>query len=169
MNSTTTSTTDAWIYVGNCPICQCGLRRVRACTGSHAQPGLHGYILCDDCETLWMEPDVQSKHVYPDSDSPCCPVCQQPLFGTQARWANEQDLWELGWHAHCTIEPIRKPVHDDDLLDPEDIAIDLDAPEPPPVHHHDGHGDHESPAEQLAEVQPQLDRQDESAEPKPGC
>ncbi len=160
---------DAWIYVGNCPICQCGLRRVRACTGSANNPSLHGYILCDDCETLWLEPDVHSPHQYPDSDVPACPVCQQPLFGPQARWATLQDVQTLGWQAQCIIEPVASSTSPEDLLDPDDLAIDLDSPEPPPVHHHDNHGNHELPAEQLAEVSSQLDRPDEAAEPKPGC
>ncbi len=166
MNSTNQ---DAWIYIGNCPVCQCGLRRVRACTGSHANPGLHGYVLCDDCETLWMEPDVHSPHHFPDSDSPKCPICSQPLFGSQARWATQADLMELDWLDQCTIEPFSRPAVDDDLLDPEDVAFDLDSPAPIPVHHHDAHGNHDSPADQLAEVTPQLDRSDERAEPKPGC
>lgn len=165
----TSSETEAWIYAGNCPICQCGLRRVRACTGRAHEAELHGYILCDDCETLWLEPDVNSPHSFPDSESPACPVCNQPLFGNQARWATPSDLDQLGWHNQCIVEPIQSSGQLEDLLDPADFAVDLDSPEPLPVHHHDLHGDHESPQDQLAEVTPQLDRSDEKSEPKPGC
>lgn len=160
---------EAWIYVGNCPICQCGLRRVRVCAGSHGAGQVHGYILCDDCETMWLEPDVHSPHSFPDSESPSCPVCGQPLFGAQARWATVNDLTELGWDKQCIVEPILPITHPVDLVEPDDLALDLDSPEPLPVHHHDLHGNHELPKDQLAEVTPQLDRLDETSEPKPGC
>lgn len=160
---------EAWIYAGNCPICGCGLRRLRACSGASATPGLHGYILCDDCETMWLEPDVRSPHSFPDAESPACPVCGQPLFGPQARWASLQDLYEIGWQDECVVEPMNRVEAGDDLLEPEDFAADLDAPEPIPVHHRDQHGNHDEPSKQIAEVMPQLDRGDEAAEPKPGC
>lgn len=165
----TSGETEAWIYVGNCPICQCGLRRVRACGGDGGNSSLHGYILCDDCETMWLEPDVNSPHSFPDSESPSCPVCGQPLFGSQARWASISELVEFGWQNQCIVEPTQSALHPDDLLDPDDLAVDLDSPEPLPVHHHDLHGNHEAPKDQLAEVIPQLDRVDEKSEPKPGC
>lgn len=94
-----------WIFVGNCPICQCGLRRVRACRGPDEMGPIHGYILCDDCETLWLQPDVSSAHAYPDVEAPACPVCRMPLYGAQARWASEKDLVELGWREQCVVEP----------------------------------------------------------------
>ena len=165
----TSGSTEAWIYVGNCPICQCGLRRVRACAGSGGKQKLHGYILCDDCETMWLEPDVHSPHSFPDSESPACPICNQPLFGDQARWASVEDLETLGWQNQCVVEPMQVATMPEDLLDPDDLALDLDSPEPLPVHHHDQHGNHEAPKDQLAEVTPQLDRSDENSEPKPGC
>lgn len=161
------SALDAWINVGNCPVCQCGLRRVRACMGSPEVPHLHGYILCDDCETLWLEPEQSSGQHLTQIESPACPVCRLPLYGPQSRWATEQDLLELGWREQCVIEPVRAAA-DDDLLEPEDIATDLDAPQPPVAHEHDP--DHDlSPAEQLADVTPQIDELDEASEPRPGC
>lgn len=165
------SPSDVWIYVSYCPICQCGLRRVRACTGTTENPHLHGYVLCDDCETVWLEPDVKSEHVYPDVESAACPICRQPLYGAQSRWATEQDIIALGWRDQCVVEPARLPNQkEEDLLEPEDIATDLDAPEPPEIHAHELHGHVASPAEELAEVTPQIDgSEDEAAEPKPGC
>ncbi len=118
---------------------------------------------------MWREPDVHSPHSFPDSEAPACPICGQPLFGQQARWATLDDVVELGWHNQCIIEPIHSSTSSDDLLEPDDLAVDLDSPEPLPVHHHDLHGNHETPSEQLAEVTPQLDLADEQSEPKPGC
>jgi hypothetical protein len=163
------SATDAWIYVGNCPICQCGLRRVRVCSGSPERPHLHGYVLCDDCETLWREPSLGSAQALPENELPACPVCRLPLYGPQARWATEQDLVELGWRDQCVVEPVRAVGDHEDLLDPEDFATDLDSPEPPETHDSDLIGHNLTPAEQLADITPQLDEPDEEAEPRPGC
>ena len=163
------SATDAWVYVGNCPICQCGLRRVRACSGTPDAPHLHGYVLCDDCETLWRAPELESELPVSPTDACACPVCRQPLYGPQSRWATEQDLVELGWREQCIVEPARAAAGDEDLLDPEDFATDLDSPEPPESHDHDLLGHNPTPAEQLADIAPQLDEPDEEAEPRPGC
>jgi len=164
---------DVWIYVNNCPICQCGLRRVRACTGTPENPHLHGFVLCDDCETVWLEPDPKSEPLYPDAETttgPVCPVCREPLYGPQSRWATEQDVIALGWRDQCVVEPVRLPSQKEDLLVPEDIATDLDSPEPPELHAHELHGHIATPGEELAEVAPQIDgTEDESSEPKPGC
>ena len=74
-----------------------------------------------------------------------------------------------------TLDAQRKvmmqPVHasgDDDLVEPDDIATDLDAPEPP-ITHEQELLESPSPAEQLAEVSPQVDEPDEASEPRPGC
>lgn len=116
-----------------------------------------------------MEPDVHAPHSFADTESPACPVCGQPLYGSQAHWATLNDLIQLGWEQQCIVEPVTAVNHAEDLLDPDDLALDLDSPAPLPVHHHDLHGNHESPKDQLAEVIPQLDRMDETSEPKPGC
>ena len=100
---------NVWIYVGNCPICQCGLRRVRVCTGPDASGPIHGYVLCDDCETLWMDTDVATRHTFPEAETPKCPVCQMPLYGPQSRWATENDLVELGWRDRCIVEAASVP------------------------------------------------------------
>ncbi len=165
MNS---SNDDAWIHVGNCPVCQCGLRRVRACTG--AGLGLHGYILCDDCETLWPDPSPGAEQSFPDMEQPACPICRQPLFGPQARWATLSDLSALGWQDQCIIEPKDIPNLNDDLLDPEDLAADLDAPEHP-THERLGLVNNYPPTllVDLQESSETNETADESAEPKPGC
>lgn len=168
MNS---SPSDVWIYVSNCPICQCGLRRVRACTGTGDQAPLHGYVLCDDCETVWREPNLRSEQEPSDASQAACPVCHQPLYGPQARWATEEDIVALGWRSQCVVEAVRLPNQEgEDLLEPEDVATDLDFPQPPEIHPHEHQGHVATPAEELAEVTPQIDgAEDESSEPKPGC
>ena len=57
---------------------------------------------------------------------------------------------------------------EEELVEPDDIATDLDAPEPPTTHEQELR-ESPSPAEQLADVSPQLDEPDEASEPRPGC
>ncbi len=117
-----------------CPICGGGLCGIRICgvdddganskinsdntgetpsrffaTGS-AEP--HGLIVCDECEAIWLMPDVTTPHQYPviqsdqgssasndsdESSSEKCPICHLPLWGRQSRWADSEDVEALGW------------------------------------------------------------------------
>lgn len=101
--------------------------------------------------------------------SPACPVCGLRLFDSQARWATLQDVRELGWQDCCIIDAAKSSTTSDDLLEPDDVATDLDSPAPIDFHLNEVTHDRLSPAEQLDDVVPQLDVPDESAEPKPGC
>lgn len=69
---------------------------MRVCAGRDAIPQ-HGLIMCDECEAIWMSPDPESPHVYPDAESAACPICQNPLFGDEVRFASQSDLEQLGW------------------------------------------------------------------------
>lgn len=78
-----------------CPICGGGLCMVRVCAGHGSTPS-HGLIVCDECEAIWMQPDMNSPHVYPDAESAACPICRGDLY-RDTRFANESDLHDLGW------------------------------------------------------------------------
>ena len=87
-----------------CPICGGGLCGIRICglsevVDSEAQPTAdsHGLIVCDECEAIWIEPDVNTSHQYPDVDDSRCPVCRELLWGSTSRWANSDDIASLGW------------------------------------------------------------------------
>jgi hypothetical protein len=90
-----------------CPICGGGLCGVRICgvdsdganerfarTGSDAP---HGLVVCDECEAIWLDPDVTTAHQYPEVEEARCPICSQPLWGASSRWADTNDLASLGW------------------------------------------------------------------------
>lgn len=78
-----------------CPVCGCGLCGIRICGFGTDQA--HGLIVCDECEALWVEPDTCTPHVFRDAENPCCPICGEALWGEQSRWANRDDLVQLGW------------------------------------------------------------------------
>ncbi|QDT06977.1 hypothetical protein K227x_54010 [Rubripirellula lacrimiformis] len=90
-----------------CPVCGGGLCGIRVCgvadensedrfakTGS-TEP--HGLIICDECEAIWLEPDIATPHQYPAIEDAQCPICHDPLWGKQSRWANMDDIEMLNW------------------------------------------------------------------------
>ena len=90
-----------------CPICVGGLCGIRICgiapdqsedlfsrTGSDAP---HGLVVCDECDAIWLEPDLSTAHQYPDVESARCPICSDHLWGKNGRWANQADVESLGW------------------------------------------------------------------------
>ncbi len=87
-----------------CPICGGGLCGIRICgltpADSESQQrgdSIHGLVVCDECEAIWLDPDVKSDHVYPNPADSACPICCQPLWGPNSRWATEDDVRALGW------------------------------------------------------------------------
>lgn len=78
-----------------CPVCGAGLLGLRICGLGTNQP--HGLVVCDECEAIWQQPSVSSKHQYADSLDARCPKCDDPLWGPQSRWASLEDLQTLGW------------------------------------------------------------------------
>ncbi|MGI9474378.1 MAG: hypothetical protein ACR2NZ_22745 [Rubripirellula sp.] len=90
-----------------CPICGGGLCGIRICgidpskseerfarTGSDAA---HGLVICDECDAIWLEPDLATAHQYPDLEDARCPICAETLWGVNSRWANQEDVETLGW------------------------------------------------------------------------
>ncbi len=92
--------------IGFCPICGGGLCGIRVCgltvpDGVEPQSSqLHGFVVCDECDAIWLQPDLTTAHQYPDAIDPQCPICCQPLWGDQARWASLQEVATLGWNRY---------------------------------------------------------------------
>ncbi|WP_231612192.1 hypothetical protein [Novipirellula galeiformis] len=98
--------------VGECPICGGGLCGVRICgfpaetetpsqtgklTNVKNRPLPHGLVVCDECEAIWLEPDLTTRHQYPNGCDARCPVCLEPLWGEQGHWASAEEIDILGW------------------------------------------------------------------------
>ena len=66
---------------------------------NHLPSSLHGLIVCDECEAIWLEPDTSTPHIYPDAEDARCPVCEESLWYGKSRWAGQHDLTLLGWSA----------------------------------------------------------------------
>ena len=82
-----------------CPVCGGGLCGIRLCglDGSHDDVPPHGLIVCDECEAIWLVPDVTSDHSFPSAEDARCPVCCRSLWGDNGRWADQSDIESLGW------------------------------------------------------------------------
>lgn len=84
--------------VAQCPICDGGLCGVRVCSGddpTEATPA-KGFVMCDECEAVWLTPDVTSEHIYVDLEDPICPICHAGLWST-THWADRSEVELLGW------------------------------------------------------------------------
>lgn len=97
--------------IGFCPICGGGLCSIRACGLVDDQPS-YGLVLCDECEAMWLQPDLKGVHLYPDSETPLSPIDQTPLYEAGHRWATLEDIDQLGWmdsvNADLTYQPESK-------------------------------------------------------------
>lgn len=84
--------------ITTCPVCDGGLCGIRICTGDDPTTAMpeKGFVMCDECEAVWLEPDIATKHIYVDSVAPKCPICRGGLWGC-SRWAERSDLETLGW------------------------------------------------------------------------
>lgn len=86
-------------HVATCPICEDGLCGVRVYLDDESNV-THGLIVCDECEAIWLQPNVSGVHVYANSQSPLSPVSGQGLYDQSlSRWANRDDVAALGWSA----------------------------------------------------------------------
>lgn len=154
-----------WIHIGECPVCVNGLCRIRACKDSRGQQ--HLYAMCDECEAIWVEPNTASPKIYPNSESPACPICALPLFGSQARWAEPEDIaLNRDWSIAAIYEPTQESNQSQvcDLLVVDDIATDLDAPDA-----HRESSEHDAAATEEVLGIKFADSSYGQDEPKPGC
>lgn len=118
-----------WIHIGHCPICNSGLCRIRACGGADSQP--HLYAMCDECESLWLQPTTSGEdRIYADMDNPKCPVCSLDLYGQQADWASLAAIKGSAWEAAANLENADpKPGAFPNATD-EDLGYGQDEPRP---------------------------------------
>lgn len=172
-----------WIHIGECPVCVNGICRVRTCIDSS---GKHFYALCDECEALWLSPDTNADKQFPEAENPSCPICSQPLYGSQANWTRAEDLADTDWAEQSIFEMPTKFVTSDrdDVLasqSPTQDAKSADIPaEPSSVDCASSPPEAPAPIEAPSSIDAPtaidapdpIDEQDESYgqdDPKPGC
>ncbi len=109
------------LCVGECPLCQDGLCMARAYFNDQNQVS-YGLLVCDECEAIWLQPDTQSPHVYPDPESPLSPASGGPLYDPRhSRWATHEDVEALGWSAKIDATLTHSPLTTDSMPDPNSL------------------------------------------------
>ena len=88
--------------IGICPVCGAGLCGVRVYEGGEA--GIYPLAICDECEAIWTEPDLDRKPIFPDPEDARSPVDGQPLWGESSHWADLQEIAFVGWDDHIESE-----------------------------------------------------------------
>ena len=80
------------LHVGVCPVCENGVGGVRLCHD-------HAVVVCEECESVWLDPDLTQRPTSPPAPDTPCPVCRHPLYGDETAWATAQQVADLGWSA----------------------------------------------------------------------
>jgi hypothetical protein len=80
--------------VGWCPVCQQGLCGIRVCEDEY---GLRGLVICDECEAIWLDPNLGQPHLYVDPVAPVWPDYHHSLWGPYTHWASLAEIEQLGW------------------------------------------------------------------------
>ena len=91
----------SWVHAGSCPICGDGLRRARYCSDATGEK--HFYLLCDECEALWLSPDDDGEQKYASMENPMCPICSTNMYGSSAGWVDAGQLDTTPWPAELTV------------------------------------------------------------------
>jgi hypothetical protein len=84
-------------YVGECPLCEQGLCRIRVC---FARCQIFGCVVCDECEATWTDPTLEQRFSQPCSAEPICPKCGVGFWTDQSRWGDVADICLLGWKSN---------------------------------------------------------------------
>jgi hypothetical protein len=93
---------DPWTYVGSCPRCGSGLARIRLCGVATRQ--MHGLVVCDECEAIWLNPDLEKPPIYSRSEVAQSPRTGESIWDPPNRWATLEDIGLLGWFDRIVIE-----------------------------------------------------------------
>jgi hypothetical protein len=110
-----------WIHIGECPLCGNGLCRLRY--GVDPQGVKRLYAMCDECEAIWLKPDLLSKYQFPDAEDPLCPISGEALYGPKSGWARPEDLQGTDWESEVIID---LPVDVIDDSEPETFVTQQD-------------------------------------------
>ncbi len=97
-----------WIHVGQCPVCDQGLCRIRVCS-SDGKP--HFFVLCDECEAMWLKTETAETPMYADRETPRCPICKSGLYAA-SHWASAAELSNTAWESVVQVD-----LPDDDGAD----------------------------------------------------
>lgn len=79
-------------YVGTCPFCEQGRLGVRICNKAG-----DAVILCDECDAMWLSPEINAPPAFPEQPNLPCPCCPGNLTDDPAHWASFGEIYQKGW------------------------------------------------------------------------
>jgi hypothetical protein len=79
-------------HVGICSICHEGALGIRICGGCEA-----AVVLCDECDSLWLEPDCAEPPIFLKQPDAPCPNCAASLYQDPSHWADQVEIEQHGW------------------------------------------------------------------------
>jgi hypothetical protein len=56
--------------------------------------------MCDECEAIWLGPQIDVPPHFPEQPEIPCPHCQVSLLSEQSKWADNAKVKELEWDSH---------------------------------------------------------------------
>jgi hypothetical protein len=87
-------------YVGTCKACGMPVLGIRRCSG----PDYHFCVMCDECESIWLKPDLEESLYILDSSKISCPYGPESLTKPEARWATREEIESIGWWGYVVDE-----------------------------------------------------------------
>ena len=79
-------------YVGHCRICGTGPLGLRACGNCE-----NVIILCDECDAIWTDADLNAIPIYANQGELPCPECETSLIESPSHWATQTEIEAIDW------------------------------------------------------------------------
>ncbi len=77
-----------------CPMCTTGKVGFRRCA-----PGLHIVLMCDDCNSVWLQPDgvFADTALYPQAPDFVVPTLHCSIRRPLSDWARREEIAQAHW------------------------------------------------------------------------
>lgn len=87
----------------SCPVCQTGILGIRRCAD-----GQNLVVMCDECETVWISPELISASNALDAPPPAFEVAELgiAIAGGSSEWASHEEIAIKGWRKYVAGEQL---------------------------------------------------------------
>lgn len=80
------------LHVGRCSVCEEGSIGIRVAASGKAVVGM-----CDECDTVWLDPQLRDGPHFPAQPDLPCPKEGSSLRNPPAHWASATEAADAGW------------------------------------------------------------------------
>ena len=78
-------------YIGFCPVCVDGPLGIYVCGENHM------IIMCDECDSIWLDTELSGEPYFPTQHDFRCPYSDDSLYSHGAHWASKDEIVQKGW------------------------------------------------------------------------